>query len=124
MPIAVGTAACARKINGEGEITGEYLLFNSNEIAQMVQLTFNPTSAISTGIQFFDISLDKNNYFGTPVSSTHFDDELDLYVNWNITDHIYLGVVGALAWPGQAAKEAFGSGKTFELLESQLVITY
>jgi hypothetical protein len=108
----------------QGEITGEYLLFNSNEIAQMVPLTFNPTSAISTGIQFFDISLDKNNYFGTPVSSTHFDDEVDLYLNWNITDHIYLGVVGALAWPGEAAKEAFGSSKTYELLESQLVITY
>jgi hypothetical protein len=108
----------------QGEITGEYLLFNSNEIAHMVQLNFSPTPAITTGILFFDISLDKNNYFGTPVSSTHFDDEVNLYFNWNITDHIYLGVVGALAWPGTAAKEAFGSSKTYELLESQLVITY
>jgi hypothetical protein len=108
----------------QGEITGEYLLFNSNEIAHMVQLDFKPSSAIDAGILFFDISLDQNNYFGTPVSSSHFDDELNLYFNWNITDHIYLGVVGGLAWPGTAAKEAFGESKTYELIESQLVITY
>jgi hypothetical protein len=107
----------------QGEITGEYLLFNSNEIAQMVQLDFKPTSAIDTGILFFDISLDQNNYNGTPVSGTHFDDEVNLYFNWNITDHIYLGVVGGLAFPGTAAKEVFGS-KTYELIESQLVVTY
>ena len=108
----------------QGEITGEYLLFNSNEIAHLVQLNVNPTSAINAGVLFFDISLDQNNYFGTPVSSTHFDDEVDLYVNWNITDHIYLGVVGGLAWPGAAAKEAFGGSETYELIESQLVVTY
>jgi hypothetical protein len=108
----------------QGEITGEYLLFNSNEIANMVQLDANPTSSLNVGLLFFDFSLDKKNYFGTPVSDTHFADELNLYMNWNITDHIYWAVVGGLAWPGAAAKQAFGGSSTYELIESQVVVTY
>jgi hypothetical protein len=45
---------------------GEYLLFSSNEIAQMVNLSVNPTDSINTGLLFFDFTLDRNNYFGTP----------------------------------------------------------
>jgi hypothetical protein len=108
----------------QGEIVGEYLLFNSNEIAHMVNLSVNPTASINAGLLFFDFSLDKNNYFGTPVSDRHFADELDLYVNWNITDHVYLGIVGALAFPGAAAKEVFGSNEVYQLIESQVVVTY
>ena len=108
----------------QGEIVGEYLLFNSNEIAQMVNLSVNPTDKINGGLMFFDFSLDKNNYFGTPVSDTHFADEIDLYVNYNITDHIYFAVVGALAFPGAAAKEVFGSDEVYQLIESQVIVTY
>lgn len=43
---------------------------------------------------------------------------------WNTTDRIYLGVVGGLAWPGAAAKEAFGDNDTYELIEAQVVATY
>jgi hypothetical protein len=108
----------------QGEIVGEYLLFNSNEIAHMVNLSVNPTDKINAGLLFFDFSLDKNNYFGTPVSDTHFADEIDLYVNYNITDHIYFAVVGALAFPGTAAKEVFGSNEVYQLIESQVIVTY
>lgn len=108
----------------QGEIVGEYLLFNSNEIAQMVNLSVNPTDKINAGLLFFDFTLDKNNYFGTPVSDRHFADEIDLYVNYNITDHIYFAVVGALAFPGAAAKEVFGSNEVYQLIESQVVVTY
>jgi Alginate export len=108
----------------QGEIVGEYLLFNSNEIAHMVKLDVNPTTNLNAGLLFFDFSLDKNNYFGTQVSDRHFADEADLYVNWAITDHVSLSVVGALAWPGEAAKQIFGSSDTYELIESQVVVTY
>ena len=103
---------------------GEYLLFNSNEIAQMVNLSVNPTVTINAGLLFFDFTLDKNNYFGTPVSDRHFADEIDLYVNWNVTDHVYFAVVGALAFPGAAAKEVFGSNEVYQLIEGQVVVTY
>jgi hypothetical protein len=103
---------------------GEYLLFSSNEIAQMVNLSVNPTDSINTGLLFFDFTLDRNNYFGTPVSDTHFADEIDPYVNWNVTDHIYFAVVGALAFPGAAAKEVFGSDEVYQLIEAQVIVTY
>jgi hypothetical protein len=107
----------------QGEIVGEYLLFNSNEIAHMVQLEVSPTESLTLGFLFFDFSLDKKNYLGTPVSDTHFADEVNLYANWNVTDHIYLGIVGGLAWPGAAAKEVFGD-ETYQLIEGQMVVTY
>ena len=108
----------------QGEIVGEYLLFNSNEIAHMVKLDVNPTSTLNAGLLFFDFSLDKNSYFGTPVSDRHFADEADIYVNWSITPQLALSVVGALAWPGEAAKEVFGNDETYELIESSLTFTY
>jgi hypothetical protein len=109
----------------QGEIVGEYLLFNSNEIAHMVQFEVtNPSETLTAGILFFDFSLDKDNYFGTSVSDKHFADEVNVYANWTVTPHIYLGVVGGLAWPGAAAKEAFGGNDTYELIEAQVVVTY
>jgi len=108
----------------QGEIVGEYLLFNSNEIAHMVKLDVNPTSTLNAGVLFFDFSLDKNNYFGTPVSDRHFADEADIYVNWTITPNLALSVVGALAWPGAAAQQVFGNDETYELIESSLTFTY
>jgi hypothetical protein len=108
----------------QGEIVGEYLLFNSNQITHMVNLNVSPTDSLSFGLLFFDFTLDKDNYLGTPVSDKHFATEVNLYMNWNITDHVYFAVVGELAWPGVAAKEVFGSSDTYELIESQLVVTY
>ena len=108
----------------QGEITGEYLLFNSNEIAHMVRFEVSPTDTLTAGLLFFDFTLDKDNYFGTSVSDKHFADEVNVYANWNITPHIYLGVVGGLAWPGAAAKDAFGDNDTYELIEAQVVATY
>jgi hypothetical protein len=90
----------------------------------MVQLDANPTSSINISLLFFDFSLDKNNYLGTPVTDTDFTNEVHLYINYNITDHIYWAVVGGLAWPGTAAKEASNNSSTYELIESQIVVTY
>jgi hypothetical protein len=83
----------------------------------------SPSPTISTSILFFDISLDQNNYSGTPVSSTHFDEEVDLYFNWNIAN-IYTSAwsvsLGLPRRPGRHSRDS----KTYELTESQLIITY
>lgn len=108
----------------QGEITGEYLLFNSNNNVHMVQLNVKPTESLSAGILYFNFTLDKANYFGTPVKDKSFANELNLYADWNITDHIYLGAVAGVAWAGDAAEEVFGDDDAYGLAEVQVVVTY
>lgn len=108
----------------QGEITGEYLLFNSNNKVHMVHLNVQPTEGVSAGLLYFNFSLDKDNYFGTPVKDKDFANEVNLYVDWTITDHVYLGAVAGLGWAGEAAEEAFGDDETYQLVEFLVTVTY
>ncbi len=108
----------------QGEIVGNYLLFNSNEIAQMVRLSANPTDAVEIGALYFHFDLAEKNYFGTPVDNRDFADEVNLYTDWTINDHVSVGAVYGVAWPGDAAKEAFGDNDTYQLFEIYTTLTF
>ena len=78
----------------QGEITGEYLLFNSNQVNHMVHLAAFPT------------------------------DEINLYVDWTLNDNVWLGALYGAALPGDAAEEAFGDDEPFHLLSIYAVLTF
>lgn len=108
----------------QGEITGEYLLFNSNNRVHMVNLNVQPTEGLSAGVMYFNFTLDKANYFGTPVGDKSFANEVNLYADWNITDHVYVGGVAGLGWAGAAAEDVFGDDETYQLAEVLVTVTY
>jgi hypothetical protein len=108
----------------QGEIVGEYLLFNSNNDVHMVQLNVKPSDSLSTGLLYFNFSLDKANYFGTPIKDKSFANEIDLYADWNVTDHIYFGAVAGLGWASAAAEEVVGDDDTYQLAEFLVTVTY
>ena len=108
----------------QGEIVGEYLLFNSNNDVHMVQLNVKPTDSLSAGLLYFNFSLDKSNYFGTPTKNKNFANEVDLYADWQVTDHVYFGAVAGLGWAGAAAEEVFGEDDTYQLAEFLVTVTY
>lgn len=108
----------------QGEIAGEYYLFNSNEIAQQVKLSVSPTDKIGAGIMYFHFDLDKKQYSGTPISSTNFADEVNVYMDWTVTDNLYLGIVAGVAVPAKAAKQAFGHDDDTLLAEALAIYTY
>lgn len=108
----------------QGEITGEYLLFNSNNNVHMVHLNVAPTESVSAGLIYFNFTLDKANYFGTPVDDKDFANEVNAYVDWSVTDHIYVGAVAGLGWAGPAAEEVFGDDDTYQLAEFVVTVTY
>ncbi len=93
-----------------GEIVGEYYLFNSNQKVHMLGLNLQPSEALATGILFYDFSLDEQNLYGTPVADDSFAQEINIYVDYSITDNLFL--TGTLAWasPKDGAKDYFGSG--------------
>lgn len=111
----------------QGEIVGEYLLFNTNLRAHMVQLNFwiEPGSRgrdLSLGLIYYRFRLDAEQYKGTPVSSRDFAHELDVTALWKHTFfgrlYVELSSVFAVAWPDRAAREAFGDDEPYWLFEA------
>jgi len=108
----------------QGEITGEYLLFNSNQVNHMVHLAAYPTDEIGIGALYFHFDLEEKSYFGTPVGARDFADEVNLYVDWTVNDNLYLGAIYGVALPGDAAEEAFGENDPFHLFSIYAVLTF
>ena len=107
----------------QGEIVGEYLLFNSNQVNHMVHLSAWPTESVGIGALYYHFDLAENDYFGTPVDDKDFADEVDVYVDWNVTDNLLIGALSGVAWPGQAAEELFGDDP-FYLLLAYAIVTF
>ncbi len=88
-----------------GEIVGEYYLFNSNQQVHMVHLNALPTDKLSTGALYYDFTLDED----TAGGNDHFAQEVNLYADYTVNDHLYLSAVFAYASPEDAAEELYGS---------------
>ncbi len=108
----------------QGEIVGNYLLFNSNQVNHMVQLSAYPIEEVGIGVIYFHFDLAEKNYYGTPVDKRDFADEVDVYADWAITDNISVGAVYGVAFPGDAAKEAFGANDPFHLFEAYMTLSF
>ena len=108
----------------QGEITGEYLLFNSNQNNHMLHLAASPSDELGVGLILYRFDLDQPEYYGTPVSSTRFADELNLYADWSLNDNLSVSAAYALASPRTAAEEAFGDDDLFHLFELALYVSF
>lgn len=91
----------------QGEIAGEYHLFNQNQVTQMVKLKTFPRESWTLTLHFFHHELEEPQYFGTPVSDTNWADEINIGVQKFVGDRFF-GYVG-FAWstPNRAAQEIF-----------------
>jgi hypothetical protein len=92
----------------QGEVVGEYLLFNSNQVNHMVHLSVAPNDAVGLGAIYYHFDLAERDYFGTPVSDKSFADEVDAYVDWTVSENLFVGAVYGVALPQAAAEELFG----------------
>jgi hypothetical protein len=106
----------------QGEITGNYLLFNSNQRNHMVHLTASPSEKLNLGLLYYRFFLDRNNYYGTLVTDDHFDDEINLYADWTINDYVSVSAVYGVAFPGSAAEQALGNDEPYHLFEVALYL--
>lgn len=108
----------------QGEITGNYLLFNSNQRDYLVHLSASPSEKLKLGLLYYRFFLDQNNYYNTPVTHKHFDDEINLYTDWTINDYASVSAVYGVAFPGKAAKQAFGKDEPYHLFEVFLSLKF
>lgn len=107
----------------QGEIVGEFLLFNSNQVNHMVHLSATPAEPVTVGALYYHFDLAENDYFGTPVDDKDFADEVNLYVDWTVNDNLLIGALSGVAWPDRAAKQLFGDDP-FYLLLAYAIVTF
>lgn len=92
-----------------GEIAGEYHLFNSNQVTQFVKIRTAPSESYVFTFYYFQHDLDERHFFGTPVSSRDWADEINAGVEYFDSDRTYIYAGIARSTPNNAAREIFGN---------------
>jgi hypothetical protein len=98
----------------QGEILGEYVLWNSNLDSHMLKLKLQPIEPVTVNLIYFQFMLDDAQAFG--VTSDDYADEYNLIVDWAVNDHLALSLVGAIAEPDEGAKQHTGGDDTWSYL--------
>jgi hypothetical protein len=108
----------------QGEIAGEYHLFNQNQVTQMVKLKTFPHPLWALTFYYYRHRLEEPQYFGRPVSDTAWADELNFGVEHFLGTRFY-GYAG-VAWstPDTAAREIFGGDDDFTVIQTFLSYTF
>ena len=101
----------------QGEIVGNYLLFNSNQQNHMLKFDIYPVKNWRAGLIYYSFDLDENNYFGTPVTDTHFADEINMYIDWLPSKNFYAAIAGGITFSGDAAEQVFGNNEDYTVFE-------
>ncbi|WP_262469642.1 hypothetical protein [Acinetobacter bereziniae] len=96
-----------------GDVAGNYALYNSNEKVQQFSIKSQLNDQLTFGTIYYQLALDKANYFGTPVRNRRFADEYSIYLEWVPTTKLYTSLSYSWLNPKSAAKEAFGDHKNF-----------
>jgi hypothetical protein len=101
----------------QGEIAGEYHLFNSNQETQFFKIKTFPSERFAITFYYFEHDLDEPNYYGTSTSTVDWADEINFGVEYFAGEKAY--IYAGLAWstPNQAAREIF-SGDNFTVIQT------
>jgi hypothetical protein len=106
----------------QGEITGEYDIFNENQDTHMIRLKVQPVEPIAVSLFYYAFSLHSPATLG--VASDDYVDEWNLTVDWTVNKHLTLSWVGAYAFPDSGAEERFGDDETWKAMMVMASIRY
>ena len=98
----------------QGEIAGNYPLFNNNLKSDMVRAKVQPTDTITMNLFYYKFYLDNPSSFAPGVTSDDFGDEVDLTFDWQATDRLYVIVVLAQLNPGNGAEQWTGGNQDWK----------
>jgi hypothetical protein len=89
----------------------------------MAHLSAWPVEEVEVGVIYFHFDLAEDNYFGEPVTSRRFADELNLYLDWEVSDNLFVGALYGAAFPARAARELFGN-QVFHLFVVHATVSF
>ena len=108
----------------QGEVTGEFHLFNQNQETKLAKLKVYPRPNWSLGMWYYNHNLDTPQYFGTPVTDTDWSEEINLGVEYFPSDRLYTFLGFAWGTPHQGAIDAIGGRDDIYVLEMFVSYTY
>lgn len=108
----------------QGEIAGEYQLFNQNQDTHMVKLQVHPLETVSITGLYFNHSLAEDNYYGTPVTDDGWMDEFNLVAEWFPNSNVYVAGVLGYGLAGDAYEEIYGTEDDPMVYELWVQFTY
>lgn len=92
-----------------GEITGQYLLFNSNEDVHLIGASWAPDPKWKFLALFYRFMLDQPNQGGTAITARHFDDEVNLVAEYAYSSQTNFAFTLGAAQMGTAAKQTMNA---------------
>ncbi len=107
----------------QGEIAGEYHLFNQNQVTQMVKLKTFPHPRWALTLWYYRHELEEPQYFGIPVTSTEWADEINFGVEHFVDDRLYAYAGFAWSTPDDAAGQVFGD-EDFAVVQTFVSVTF
>lgn len=93
----------------QGEIAGEYHLFNQNQITHMLKAKVFPKERWALMLHYYSHDLEEPHYFTIPTASTDWAQEINVGVEYFLDQRFYAYLGLAWSTPDDAAKEVFGS---------------
>lgn len=111
----------------QGEITGEYDIFNENQDTHMIRLKVQPVEPLAVSLFYYMFDLhDPRAIVDAPFSPTSEDyvDEWNLTLDFSANKHLTLSWVGAIALPKDGAEERFGDDETWKAMMVMASLRY
>ena len=107
----------------QGEVAGEYHLFNQNQITHMLKLKGYLTDEFAVAAYYYRHDLEEPQYLGTPLTSSTWADEVNLSLEYTLGERLF-GYAG-VAWsrPDSAAKATLGA-EDFTVVQMLLYYTF
>ncbi len=95
----------------QGEITGNWIFGNSNQKTHMVKGSATLTDTVSLTASWLNFTMDEPGQIG--VDDEAFGDEVDIFLDWQATDRLFLSAAAAVMVPGDGAKQFTGGDETW-----------
>jgi len=96
----------------QGEIAGNYPLSNTNLESNMFRVKVTPHEKVTVNLFYYKFTFDNPQAFG--VTSEDYGDEVDLMVDWQATDRVFVSGVLAQLNPDNAAEQLTGGDKDWK----------
>ena len=106
----------------QGEILGEWVLANSNLISHTVRLNAYPTDKLTLTALYYYFLLDDPGPAG--VDDHDFSQEINLIADYAVNGNLSVGLVGAISFPEDAAKQFTGGDDTWSELIAYATVTF
>lgn len=108
----------------QGEVTGEFHLFNQNQRTHMAKLKVFPTARSAFGFWYYRHSLDTPQYFGLPTTGTAWADEINFSFEYYPSKQLYYFAGMAVATPDEAARSVYDANRAQVVVETFVSYTF